>query len=60
MSPGHRRHAPPLEVLLSGGINSSAIMHLATASSNQPVETFAIAFDESTFDESPCAGGALH
>lgn len=45
----------PVGVLLSGGIDSSAIVHFAAASSEQPVKTFSIGFDEPSFDESPYA-----
>jgi asparagine synthase (glutamine-hydrolysing) len=45
----------PVGVLLSGGIDSSAITHFAAASTDQPVRTFSIGFDEPSFDESPYA-----
>ncbi|MGH6894459.1 MAG: asparagine synthase (glutamine-hydrolyzing), partial [Dongiaceae bacterium] len=45
----------PVGVLLSGGIDSSAIVHFAAASSTQPVRTFSIGFDEPSFDETPSA-----
>jgi asparagine synthase (glutamine-hydrolysing) len=46
----------PLGALLSGGLDSAAVlraMHLATSS---PVSAFTIGFDEPTFDESRLAG----
>jgi asparagine synthase (glutamine-hydrolysing) len=42
----------PVGILLSGGIDSSAITHFAAASTDQPVKTFSIGFDEPSFDES--------
>ena len=45
----------PVGVLLSGGVDSSAITHFAAASTDQPVKTFSIGFDEPSFDESPYA-----
>lgn len=45
----------PVGVLLSGGVDSTSIVHFAAESTNQPVKTFSIGFDEPTFDESPQA-----
>jgi asparagine synthase (glutamine-hydrolysing) len=45
----------PVGVLLSGGIDSSSVVHFAAASTSQPVKTFSIGFDEPSFDESPYA-----
>ena len=45
----------PVGVLLSGGIDSSSVVHFAAESSDQPVKTFSIGFDEPSFDESPYA-----
>src|SRR5687767_11017030 len=42
----------PLGVLLSGGVDSSAIAALAVRASSEPVKTFSISFAESSFDES--------
>ncbi len=45
----------PLGVLLSGGVDSSAVTALAVESSSEPVKTFSISFAESSFDESSYA-----
>ncbi|MFN2532844.1 MAG: asparagine synthase (glutamine-hydrolyzing) [Pyrinomonadaceae bacterium] len=45
----------PLGVLLSGGVDSSAITALAVRASSDPVKTFSISFAESSFDESAYA-----
>jgi asparagine synthase (glutamine-hydrolysing) len=45
----------PLGVLLSGGVDSSAITALAVRASSEPVKTFSISFAESSFDESSYA-----
>ncbi len=42
----------PLGVLLSGGVDSSAVAALAVQNSSEPVKTFSISFAESSFDES--------
>lgn len=41
-----------LGVFLSGGIDSSAVAALAVRSSQEPVSTFTVTFDESDYDES--------
>lgn len=45
----------PVGVLLSGGIDSSSVVHFAAETTDQPVKTFSIGFDEPSFDESPHA-----
>src|SRR5688572_2407758 len=45
----------PLGVLLSGGVDSSAIAALAVRASSEPVKTFSISFAEASFDESAYA-----
>ena len=45
----------PLGVLLSGGVDSSAVTALAVRASSEPVKTFSISFAESSFDESSYA-----
>jgi asparagine synthase (glutamine-hydrolysing) len=41
----------PVGVLLSGGVDSSALAALAAIESSEPVRTFSIGFDEPSFDE---------
>src|SRR5438132_949614 len=45
----------PWGVFLSGGLDSSLVTALAVAESARPVETFAIGFGESTYDERAAA-----
>ena len=45
----------PLGVLLSGGVDSSAVAAFAVRASSEPVKTFSISFSESSFDESSYA-----
>ncbi len=42
----------PLGVWLSGGLDSSTILHYASAASTRPVKTFSISFRGRSFDES--------
>ena len=41
----------PVGVLLSGGVDSGALTALAAEESSEPVRTFSIGFEESSFDE---------
>jgi asparagine synthase (glutamine-hydrolysing) len=41
----------PVGVLLSGGVDSGALAALAAEESSEPVRTFAIGFEEASFDE---------
>ncbi|HEX8161951.1 MAG TPA: asparagine synthase (glutamine-hydrolyzing) [Pyrinomonadaceae bacterium] len=47
----------PLGVLLSGGVDSSAVAALAVSASAATVKTFSISFAEKSFDESAYARG---
>lgn len=43
----------PLGIWLSGGIDSSTILHYAAQASGQPLKTFSVSFTGQEFDESP-------
>jgi asparagine synthase (glutamine-hydrolysing) len=45
----------PVGIFLSGGMDSSAIVALASRASRRPLETFTMSFDEERFDEAPFA-----
>jgi asparagine synthase (glutamine-hydrolysing) len=42
----------PVGYLLSGGLDSSTVLSLASADSDRPVQAFTIAFDRAAYDES--------
>lgn len=48
----HLESDVPLGVFLSGGMDSSALVALASAVSTEPLRTFSIVFDEKSFSES--------
>jgi asparagine synthase (glutamine-hydrolysing) len=43
----------PLGIWLSGGVDSSTMLHYATRASERPLETFSISFHGRSFDETP-------
>jgi asparagine synthase (glutamine-hydrolysing) len=43
----------PLGIWLSGGVDSSTMLHYATAASARPLQTFSISFHGRSFDETP-------
>jgi asparagine synthase (glutamine-hydrolysing) len=43
----------PVGIWLSGGVDSSAVLHYASQESSQRVKTFSITFQGRTFDETP-------
>jgi asparagine synthase (glutamine-hydrolysing) len=45
----------PLGVFLSGGVDSSAIAALAAKGRSEPIETFAVGYDEEAYSELPYA-----
>ncbi|HKS16785.1 MAG TPA: asparagine synthase (glutamine-hydrolyzing) [Planctomycetota bacterium] len=45
----------PLGVFLSGGVDSSAVAHLAQQASPEPIHTFTMAFEEEGYNEAPFA-----
>lgn len=45
----------PLGVFLSGGIDSSAVVGLLSQQTKDPIRTFSIGFDETTYNELPYA-----
>jgi len=45
----------PVGIFLSGGIDSSVLVALATQASDTPVHTFTVTFDEAAYSEAPYA-----
>ena len=50
----------PLGTLLSGGLDSAAVLRAMQQSTSMPVSAFTIGFAEPTFDESPLAAQVAH
>lgn len=50
----------PVGVFLSGGLDSSTIAHYAARAASKKVHTFAIGFEDSSFDESAYAREVAH
>lgn len=64
---GHMISDVPVGVLLSGGVDSTGVLHYATEQSGQPLHTFTVGFEGESFpDERPYARlaaqyyGAMH
>ena len=51
----HLESDVPLAVLLSGGVNSSAVANLAQLAAQSPIHTFTLAFEEEELNEGPIA-----
>ena len=51
----HLESDVPLAVLLSGGVNSSAVANLAQLAARSPIHTFTLAFEEEELNEGPIA-----
>ena len=51
----HLESDVPLAVLLSGGVDSSAVANLAQLAAQSPIHTFTLAFEEQEFNEAPAA-----
>jgi asparagine synthase (glutamine-hydrolysing) len=51
----HLESDVPLAVLLSGGVDSSAVANLAQLAAQSPIHTFTLAFEEDELNEGPIA-----
>jgi asparagine synthase (glutamine-hydrolysing) len=51
----HLESDVPLAVLLSGGVDSSAVANLAQLAAQSPIHTFTLAFEEEELNEGPIA-----
>jgi len=51
----HLESDVPLAVLLSGGVDSSAVANLAQRAAQSPIHTFTLAFEEEELNEGPVA-----
>ena len=51
----HLESDVPLAVLLSSGVNSSAVANLAQRAAQSPIHTFTLAFEEAELNEGPLA-----
>jgi asparagine synthase (glutamine-hydrolysing) len=51
----HLESDVPLAVLLSGGVDSSAVANLAQLAAQSPIHTFTLAFEEEELNEGPVA-----
>jgi asparagine synthase (glutamine-hydrolysing) len=51
----HLESDVPLAVLLSGGVDSSAVANLAQLAARSPIHTFTLAFEEEELNEGPVA-----
>ena len=54
----HLESDVPLAVLLSGGVDSSAVANLAQLAAQSPLHTFTLAFEEEELNEGRSQGGS--